>query len=159
MTREQKYPDTKSFHYYNANPKNRKGGDCVVRAVANALDQSWEQTVREMTEVGIQHGFVLNDTHTYDKYLQSKGFMKCMQPRKHDNTKYTGEEWCEMLDRVTKKGDWGAIVANIGGHHAVCIKPLIDEDGTYRGYRVWDIWDSTDGCIGNYWMKKRFTLT
>lgn len=28
--------NTESFHYYNANPKNKNVGDCVVRAIAFA---------------------------------------------------------------------------------------------------------------------------
>lgn len=138
MTREQKYPDTETFRYFNANPKNRKGGDCVVRAVAAALGQSWEQTVREMTEVGIKCGFVLNDKYTYDKYLQKKGFVKARQPVKADGTKYKGYEFCKELAKGKR------IVANIGTHHVVAII-----DG-----KVHDIWNSDDGAIGNYWYRE-----
>lgn len=138
MTREQKYPDTETFRYFNANPKNRKGGDCVVRAVATALGQSWEQTVRELTEVGIKKGFVLNDKHTYDTYLKQKGFIKAKQPVKADGTKYKGYEFCKELARGKR------IVANIGTHHTVAI---VDS-------KVHDIWNSDDGAIGNYWYKE-----
>ena len=151
MTRQEKYPETSTFHYYNANPKNRKGGDCVVRAICTALDHPWEQTIRELTEVGIKNGFVLNDPHTYNKYLESKGCSKCPQPRKDDNKKYTGREWCDWLNTHAKYdvrlSECKAIVCNIGGNHTVCIKRA--EDGLFK---VHDIWDSTDGCIGNYWV-------
>lgn len=50
MTRKEKYPDTTTFHYYNANPHNRLGGDCAIRAVCTALNQPWDTTLREMTE-------------------------------------------------------------------------------------------------------------
>ena len=145
MTREQKYPDTKTFHYYNANPKNRKGGDCVIRAVCTALEQPWEQTVREMTEVGIKHGFLVNDLNTVGKYLESKGWVKCKQPRKWDNTKLTGKEFCEwvQLREMSVCKRMTRVVANIGGNHTVAII-----DG-----KVNDIWDSTSGCVGNYWIK------
>ena len=36
------------------------------------------------------------------------------------------------------------MVINIGGHHMACII-----DG-----KVWDTWNSTEGCVGNYWIKK-----
>lgn len=155
MTRQEKYPETSTFHYYNANPKNRKGGDCVARAICTALDQSWEQTVRELTEVGIKNGFVFNDPHAYSKYLEGKGFGKWAQPRKDDNTKYTGKEWCNWLSinepHDGRYKDCKAIIAHIGGHHIVCIKPA-DGDGFNRRFKVHDIWDSTGGCIGNYWV-------
>lgn len=54
MTRQQKYPDTNTFHFYNANPKNKYTGDCVIRAISTALEQSWEQTIKELTELGIK---------------------------------------------------------------------------------------------------------
>lgn len=143
MTREQKYPNTRTFKFYNANPKNRFGGDCVVRAICTALNQSWEQTIREMTELGIKYGYVLNDQSLFPKYLESKGWKKMKQPRKDDGTKYTGKEFCRDEVQQYPFNYPDRIVANIGGHHTVAIV-----DG-----RVWDTWDSTDGCIGNYWVE------
>lgn len=135
QTRQQKYPNTDTFVYHNANPKGRVTGDCVFRAVSTALDQSWEQTVMEMAELSCKTGFALNDTKGIEKYMNQKGWKKMKQPRKPDNTKYTGNEFCKIFN--------GTCVANIGGHHTVCIK----------NGKVHDIWDSTDGCIGNYWVK------
>ena len=143
MTRQQKYPDTSTFHNYNANPKNKIGGDCVIRAISTALGQSWEQTVRELTEVGIKYGYVLNDKHTYSKYLEAKGWRKMPQPKKDNGTKYTGEEFCREVKEYTFNYP-DRIIAHIGGHHIVAI---------IHG-KVWDTWNSTDGCIGNYWVKK-----
>lgn len=134
-SREQKYPDTKTFTYYNANPKNRITGDCTFRAICTALGQTWEQTVMEMAELSCKTGYALNDTKGIAKYMELKGWTKMKQPRKSDNTKYTGAEFCKIFK--------GTCVANIGGHHIVCIK----------NGKVHDTWDSTDGCIGNYWVK------
>jgi len=71
-----------------------------------------------------------------DKFLTSIGFVKRKQPRKEDNTKYTGKEFCEMIGKEHKR-----IVANIGGNHTVAI---------IKG-QVWDTWNSTEKTIGNYW--------
>lgn len=151
MKRQDKYPETSAFTFYNANPKNRMGSDCVIRAICTALDQSWEQTLRELTEVGIKHGYTATSKETYKKYLAEKGFGMHKQPRKWDNTKYTGYEWCHWL--CSKEDDprysgCKAIIAHIGGHHIVCIKPI------HGVFKVHDTWDSTDGCIGNYWVIK-----
>ena len=43
-----------------------------------------------------------------------------------------------------------SFIANIGGHHMVCIKETCGLDGLHK---VHDIWNSTDGCIGNYWTR------
>jgi hypothetical protein len=137
MNRQQKYPETSTFHFFNANPKNRVTGDCTFRAISTALRQSWEQTVKEMCEMSIETGYACNDKKGIERYLKSKGWIKHSQPRKADNTKYTGKEFCE------RARDYENYVAIIGGHHIVAII-----DG-----KVWDTWDSTDGCIGNYWTK------
>lgn len=137
MNRQQKYPDTKTFHYFNANPKGRITGDCTFRAVSTALGQGWEQTVMEMAELSCRTGYAINDKKGIERYLKEKGWVKHSQPRKDDNTKYTGKEFCKMARTYEN------YIAIIGGHHIVAI---------IRG-QVWDTWDSTNGCIGNYWTK------
>ena len=44
-SRQEKYPDTNVFHYYNRNPRNRMTPDCVVRAVSTGLDLPYNQVV------------------------------------------------------------------------------------------------------------------
>ena len=140
VSRQQKYPNTSTFKYYNANPKGRISSDCVIRAICTAMGVSWETVIREMTEVGIEIGEVVNGTKTIEAYLKKHGWVKMKQPRKADNTKYTGKEFCRKFKKIYKT----PIVANIGGHHTVCIK-----DG-----KIHDIWDCTDSCIGNFWIKQ-----
>lgn len=135
-SRREKYPDTKTFKLYNANPKGKFTGDCVIRAVCTALEKPYEETYRELLELCLQTGYSIASKENYSKYLELQGWTKKKQPRKRDNTKYTGEEFCKFYK--------GTCVANIGGNHVVCIK-----DG-----KVYDTWDSTDGCIGNYWVKE-----
>ena len=150
MRRQQKYPDTPTFHYYNANPKNHITGDCTFRAVCTALEQTWEQTVMEMAESSCRTGYAINDKKGIEKYLKSKGWKKQKQPRKDDNTKYTGKEFCEQLQSdpwlfTGKENDYNArIIATIGGHHIVAIV-----DG-----KIHDTWNSSGKTIGNYWTKE-----
>ena len=81
-------------------------------------------------------GYDLCDVKCFSKYLENKGWKKQKQPWKENNKKYTGKEFVKIFK--------GVCVANIGAGHTVCIK-----DGN-----VLDIWDSTEGCIGNYWIKE-----
>lgn len=138
MKRQDKYPETSTFHYYNANPKNRITGDCVFRAFALAMQQDYNTTVMEMAELMCKTGYALNDAKGEFKYLESKGWVRHPQPRKPDGTKYTGKEFCKLLAKKNQR-----YIAHIGGHHMVAIV----------GGKVNDIWDSTNGCIGNYWTK------
>lgn len=134
-TRQQKYPNTSTFTFYNANPKNKFTCDCVARAICTAFDEPYDKVLKEMFDMQIKTGYEYTDVKCIDKYLQSRGWIKMKQPRKNDNTKYTGKEFCKKY-KIT-------CVANIGGNHTVAI---------ING-KVHDTWDSTDGCIGNYWVK------
>lgn len=141
MKRQEKYSDTNTFHYYNANFKNRISGDCVIRALCTAMQKPYKDVYKELFDFSLQTGYILNDKKCFERYLKSKGWVKHKQPRKTDNRKYTGKEFCCKLS--TSNNGMRRIIANMGGHHIVAI---ID-------FKVWDIWDSTDGCIGNYWTK------
>lgn len=146
MRRQDKYPDTSAFHYHNENPKGRITGDCAFRAIATALEKPWSQVVMEMAETSVRTGYAINDSKGIEKYLIEQGWTKHSQPRKWDNTKYTGKEFCEEIQRSSGSYSYlldQRIIAHLGGNHDVAIV----------GGKVWDIWDSTDGCIGNYWTK------
>ena len=138
MTRQEKYPETRTFHYYNANPKNRVTTDCVIRAISTATEIPYNRVVMEMAELQCKTGYDDGDVKLYELYLKQYGFVKHKQPRKADNTKYTGKDFCLKIAKKHVR-----YVANIGGHHVVAI---------VNG-KVYDIWDSTGGCIGNYWTK------
>lgn len=149
MTRREKYPDTKYFKFYNANPNNRITGDCTFRAISTALNMEWKDAVMEMAKLSCETGFAINDKKGIERYLEAKGWCKMKQPRKKNNTKYTGKEFCKLLNKVDPFGTAGNIVANIGGNHIVSI---VYENKTYR---IFDTWDSSEGCIGNYWVEKK----
>lgn len=133
-TRQEKYPETKTFHYYNANPKNRITGDCTFRAIALAIGKSWESVVREYTELMIQTGYYDSRPSFTTRFLNQFGWVKHSQPRHTDGTKFTVRE----LARSSKQ----TMIVTMAGH-MTCIK-----DG-----KVWDIWDCGDKCVGNYWTK------
>lgn len=142
MKRQEKYPETRTFHYYNANPKGRITGDCVIRAICTAMEKPYEEVYRELLEMALETGYSLASKENYGRYLNQNGWVKHKQPRKDDNTKYTGEEFCKEVKEYTFNYP-DRIIAHIGGNHVVAI--------VYG--KVWDIWDSTDGCIGNWWTK------
>lgn len=145
--------DTTTFKYHNANPKGRKTSDCVTRAVCTATQLPYHQVVMELAELQCKIGYDKTDAKLFGKYLESKGFTKHKQPRNDDNTKCTGHDFCTALSVADAEGSMGFIVANIGGNHTVCIAPTNDGDGINCRYKVLDTWNSTGGCIGNYWVK------
>ena len=139
MTREQKYPDTSTFHFYNANPKGRITGDCTFRAIATAMNKPWTEVVMEMAELSCITGYAINDNKGIERYLKEQGWEKQKQPLKSNGKCYRAYEFCEFLDASKN------YIVNVGSHHIVAIV----------GGKVTDIWNSTGECVGNYWIKKQ----
>lgn len=146
MRRQDKYPDTITFHYHNQNPKNRITGDCRIRAISLATEVPYNKVVMDLAQIQCETGYDQCATQGIALLMKKYGWVKMPQPRKTDNTKYTGKQFCEFLNK-TKFHTNKSIFCNIGGHHEVCIK---QHEGKFK---VWDTWNSTDGCIGNYWIK------
>jgi len=141
-TRQEKYPNTSTFTYENSNPHGRITTDCVIRAITTATNNTYHGVIMDLAEVQSRTGYDMYDKKGFGTYLESLGWVKHAQPRKVDNTKFTGKEFCKYIQEHPHNV-LNRIVADIGGHHVVAII-----DG-----KIHDIWDSTDGCIGNYWTK------
>lgn len=136
--------DTECFRFHNANPKGHRAGDCVYRAIATSTGKTWDEVLDGLVEVAHKYKYPVDVPECYGRYLESLGYSKMKQPRKPDNTKYTGEDFCLDYLRKLRLGEYD-IVAHIGGHHIVAI---VDR-------KVVDTWNSTDGTIGNYWIRRK----
>ena len=154
MKRENKYPETQQFVFQNVNPRGKFTADCVIRAIAGATGLDYDLVLMMATVVQIETGYAMNTNEGINALMKKLGWEKQKQPRKDDNTKYTGKEWCDYLSINDKHALIGPIVANIGGSHTVCIKPTNHGDGYNCRYKVHDTWNSTRGCIGMFWVKK-----
>ena len=147
MTRQQRYPETDTFHFHNSNPRNRFTTDCVERAITTAGLVPYGEVCETLAREQAATGYAASSPEGFGRYLESMGWRKQKQPRKADGSKYTGKEFCRALqdhENCPFPPSMNArYVANIGGGHTVAI---------VNG-QVWDTWDSTDGCIGNYWIK------
>lgn len=143
MTRRDKYPDTEVFKLFNANPKKRNTGDCVIRALSVALDKSYFDVLTDLQVLQQRNFYDIGDPKLYGKYLESLGWKKQKQPRQDNNRKYTGVMWCRFI-KFWRNQKYNRMIAHIGGNHIVAII-----DG-----KIIDTWDSSGGCIGNYWVKE-----
>ena len=153
MNRKDKNPTTNWFLYNNVNPKNKINGDCVIRAIANAMNKTWDEVNEDLFKYSVKYKTVLNDRHTFEKYLKDNNWVKCKQPRKENNKRYTGKEYVDKLNdqkEIIKSiyNDNINQIISIGGHHLSCI--------IFRNnqFRIEDIWDCSEWCVGNYWYYK-----
>lgn len=139
-----------SYIYFNANPKNNKTGDCVIRAISKALSLPYNIVYRELAEFGIEHSLMLNSKECYEKYLFTKGFKKVSQLRKEDNTLYECKEFCELLasddiEYLTplSKKQAKCVIAKVGTHHLTC----------FVDYDVYDIFCPYGDKVHTLWVK------
>lgn len=141
MKRQEKFPETATFHYYNANPHNRITTDCVIRAESVALEIPYNQVIMETAQLQCDTGFDVSDTMGIAKYMERKGWKKNAQPRKDDGTKYTVKEFCQKIAKPNER-----YLVSMAGH----LVAIVDR-------KAYDIWDCTDSrytkCVGNYWTK------
>lgn len=121
----------------NKNFKNKKTGDCVVRALSTASGKDYKQVAKELFEIYMKYGYIINDKHCYERWLDENGFIKRPQPRKWDNTKYLIGEIEELIDEDSK------VIVSCA-NHLTCVVDLT----------LLDIWDCRKKCIGNYYVKK-----
>lgn len=124
------------FENYNANPKDRKTSDCVIRALTLATQKTYNQVLDELVEICKKTGYFINDKKCYEKYLENNNFIKMRQPRKSNNTKYMIGE----IDMII--GDDVAVVSC--AHHLTIISNKM----------LFDLWDCRKKSIGNYWVRK-----
>ena len=150
MRRQDKYPDTAIFKYENLNPHKRITGDCVVRAIAKAIEPEikklhlsrgkvdpWKYVLIKMADYSAQTGYMISDTKCYKRFLPNNGFVKHDQPRHADGTKLTLREFIETHPK-------GTYLVNMANHLTVVI------DGV--NYDIWDC-TKTDRRVGMYWEK------
>lgn len=122
---------------YNPNPCGRRVGDCAVRAVAKALDTSWEGAYLALVVNGLQMCDMPSSDGVIASVLRQNGFTR----KAISNTCpdcYDTEEFCKEFPTGTQ-------VVFFGGHVA-CIK-----DGC-----LYDAWDSSHELVQYYWSKEAY---
>lgn len=121
---------------YNANPINKRVGDCTVRAISKALGQSWEQTYVEIFLQGFMMYDMPSANAVWGAYLRKKGFSRSAVI---DNglDYYTVSDFC-------RDNPNGTYILALSGHVIAVI------DGDY-----YDTWDSGEEIPVYYWKRRK----
>lgn len=122
------------YVYYNPNPLKLSVGDCVIRAISCALNQTWKETYLKI----ITQGFIMYDmpsaNRVWGEFLKSQGFKKYQIPDTCPDC-YTIRDFCY-------EHPIGTYILGTG-EHVVCVK-----NGHY-----FDSWDSGNE-IPIYYFKR-----
>jgi hypothetical protein len=120
------------YEFVNMNPCKKRLGDCVVRAISVALNQSWYRTAIDLCIEGLIQCDMQDSNAVWGAYLQSKGFKK-----------YPILDTLTFEEFATAHPDGLYIVAT-GSHVAVV------RDGI-----LLDNWDSSDEQVSVYFTKEK----
>lgn len=120
----------------NINPYGKSVGDCTIRAISLALDQSWDKTYFDLCLQGYKMGDMPSANNVWGAYLRSKGFKRSAIPDFLPEN-YSVRDFCAETPK-------GIFVLACSGHVVAVI------DGKYH-----DTWDSGDKVPIYYWERRK----
>lgn len=123
------------FVMTNPNPRHRRVGDCVIRAISKALDQSWVESYMGICLKGLEMADLPSSNAVWGAYLRDKGFTRHLAPEDREDGIYTVEDFAHAHLK-------GTYILGLDGH-VVCVK-----DGDWL-----DSWNSGHEVPIFYWSK------
>ena len=123
------------YKYYNPNPKNKRIGDCAVRAVCKALGLSWEDAYINLCAEGLYYHDMPNANYVWGMYLRRFGFVQKQLP-------YICPD-CTSVADFAELHPKGTYVLACQDHVVCCI------DGC-----IYDVWDSSKETVIYYLQKE-----
>lgn len=120
---------------FNPNPKQKRVGDCVVRAICKVTNQDWNSVYTELCLQGLQMSDMPSSNSVWSAYLRSKGFVLVPLPNTCPDC-YTVGEFCQEHPE-------GTYVVGTGSHAVAVI------DGN-----AYDAWDSTQEVAVFYFVRR-----
>ena len=142
-TRSNLRADTPYFTYHNMNPKGKHTGDCVIRAIAYALNKDWHEMVDDL--VGYTHKYMIPYDYAplYERYLKDHGYVRVPQQKNSEGKVCTVYEVCRKLDRL---GISKPVLMHVRPHHLTVVSRI---DGVMK---VVDIWNSNTHRAGKLYI-------
>lgn len=124
------------FCSYNANPKNKRIGDCVIRAISTALGRSWEDVYIDLCVDGLMSYELPNSDLLWGEYLKRNGFRRGILSCENGLC-VTVNDFCEMNPQ-------GVFIVCPTNHVVAVI------DGLF-----YDTWDCGNEIINYYWERAK----
>lgn len=112
-----------SWVHYNPNPAKNEVGDCTIRALTLALEETWDNTYLLVSAKAFEMKDMPSSNPVWAAVLRQNGFKRYVIPNECPDC-YTIEEFCRDHPR-------GLYVLATGTHVVTVM------DGNY-----WDTWDS-----------------
>ncbi|MBQ9602421.1 MAG: hypothetical protein IJR42_01250 [Paludibacteraceae bacterium] len=127
-----------AFEVFNINPKGRKTGDCVTRAIAKAAGITWQEALRLQYETSLKTGWSLTSTQTINLVLKGLGFEEQTVRPLPGTKRPTVAKLAELYDLMSVE----SIVVKVSGHLTCAVA------GT-----IYDLWDCSAKPAYKFWIK------
>ena len=102
---------------FNPNPKQKKVGDCVIRAICKATDQEWNEVYMQICLQGFKMSDMPSSNPVWGSYLKQRGFLQVTIPNTCPDC-YTVNDFCkEHPEGVFILGTGTHIVAVVNGDY------------------------------------------
>ena len=124
-----------NFIKTNPHPEGKKTGDCVVRALAIADNKKWIEVYDALCYTGRTIFEMPSGRKTYHQYLLENGWSKQPMPKHQNGKRYT-------LSQFADENPKGVYVISLANHLATIVNGNLH-----------DIWDCSEKCLRNYWVK------
>lgn len=122
-----------NFEYFQ--PNDHVCGDCGIRAVAKALNCTWEESLTKLYQEALKIKDAPGSRETISKVLEANGF-----------------KWVPICP---KRGEKRPIVANFAkeNNEKIYVFNVSSHIVTAVNGKYYDIWDSGDKPLYGYWVK------
>ena len=125
-----------AYIYYNANPLNKRVGDCVIRALSKVMGMTWDDVAIDLSMMMVTEKDIVSSNALWGKYLMLNGFRRGNLPDTCPN--------CFTLQDFCLEFPVGTFVVCTGSHVIAVI------DGNY-----YDTFDSGNEVVTYYFEKMR----
>lgn len=121
------------MRYVNNNPTKKKTGDCVVRAIAGATEQTWEEVYDALVAIGRELHEMPNAQSVYEEHLKRLGYKRNTIPKtKLGEKRLKAKDLAKTTDAIIRQANH------------VCYS----KDG-----HVHDSWSSEERTVYTYYTK------
>lgn len=120
-----------TFVNFNANPKNKLGCDCVVRAISTAMREDWITVYRELCDLGAELYDMPFNKDVFGEYLKRKGWI--WHPCKSENGK---------RPKVCNFDKANSAILRVANHLVYV-----------SNHEYYDTWDCGSKSVYGYWAK------
>lgn len=124
-----------AYQYFNPNPLKKNVGDCVIRALAMALDVTWREAYTRLAIYGLQKCDIPSSNNLWGSFLKENGFKARIVPDSCPE--------CYTIRQFALDHPIGTYVVASGSHTV-----------TIKNETWYDSWDSGDEIVAFYFEKE-----